>query len=251
MAVRERELRLEDLATVRTRTEAVATAVAPRLEAHVQTLAPLLAPARLLGPHLGSDRDERVPGADRAFETLRERYRAHTGLPLSMPRELDDELRLSSELELHPWEYVRSLGDDGADVVVTDPFRWTLAYRGGYQANELRRALAPGEAVRRDDVQRFAVGCLALQLLLEAHSGIEALLSAMQFELVFEPYDGLGELPVASLRADLPTYLPGAALIRTATQVSGVSAFIELFDIEAFAERQSPLDAHIRALLDR
>ena len=67
------------------------------------------------------------------------------------------------QLDLHPWEYPHDIGD-GQIIHITAPGRWILSYRSSYSPAQLRETLATGQDRRPDDLKKFLVNTLALQL---------------------------------------------------------------------------------------
>lgn len=63
-------LRLEQLAELREKTEKVSKFFVERLQDHLETIRPLLAPARVFGKHVRSAMREDVAGADAAVRKL-------------------------------------------------------------------------------------------------------------------------------------------------------------------------------------
>ena len=248
----ERSLGIEDLATLRERTEIIARLLRERLALQLETLRPLFAVRRLLGRHVRSTLREEIPGADRAFATLRERYAAACGRPFALPKDLEDEpLTIEPILDLHPFEYRHRLGDGERTILMTNPVRWILSYRSGYSVAQLESAFEQRATLRPSDAKQFLLSALALQLLLETFPEIRGLLGELRYEVALEKRPGLGELALLTLHAPLPTFRPSDELIAKATRLSGVPAFIELIDVEALPQLSDPLLERIEAALRR
>ena len=247
-----RALTIDDLVRLRATTEAVAKLLRDRLALQLEALRPVLSPRRLLGRHVrGGARDE-VPGADRAFARLRERYAAACGRPFGLAKELEDELlSLEPLIDIHPFEYAHTLEGDGRIVAITSPVRWVIGYRAPYTLAQLEIAVAQRATLRPGDARQFLLGALALQDLLETFSELRELLRELRYEVAIEKRDSLGELPLVTLRSALPTFRPPDALIARAIQFSGVPAFIELVDGDAVGRLPDPLREAIKAALDR
>jgi hypothetical protein len=205
----------------------------------------------MLGRHVRIGARDEVPGAERAFAKLRERYALTCGRPFSLTKDLEDEpLSIEPIVDLYPFEYRHCLGGDAARVVsMTNPVCWTLSYRSGYTLPELEAALENRTSLRPNDAKQFLLNALALQLLFETFPEISQLLEELRYDVRIEKRPQLGELPLITLRAALPAFRPSDAVIATAIRFSGVPAFIELIDVAALPELRDPLRQRIESAL--
>jgi hypothetical protein len=237
-----RALSIDDLARLRATTETVAKLLRERLARQLETLRPVLSPRRLLGRHVrGGARDE-VPGADRAFARLRDRYAAACGRPFGLDKTLDDEpLSLEPLVDLAPFEYAHTLDSDGRTVAITSPVRWVIGYRAPYTLPQLEIAVAQRATLRPGDAKQLLLGALVLEDLLEAFPDVRELLHDLRYEVAIEKRATLGELPLVTLRSAVPAFRPADELIARAIQLSGVPAFIELVDVGALPGLSDPL----------
>ncbi|MFT5442476.1 MAG: hypothetical protein ACI8W3_001520 [Myxococcota bacterium] len=246
------EVSMEQLGDLRAKTDAVSQSLHGHLTAFVQTLRPLLAPSSILGEHVrGGTRDD-ADHADQVFDDLKQRFTACAGKPFSLPKELKiDPISVEGRLELYPYEYSHTLSDPAGDKVVTMtcPLRWILVYRSGYNPSELRKLMISGENRRAEDVRQFLTSAITLDMMLDKRPDIVSLLSELRYELEVGTIPGFGELPMVTVNACLPSFRPSDSLIRTATQFSGVSAFIELIDLEAIERINDPMKRRIEAII--
>src|SRR5262245_14581511 len=174
----ERALTIEELGSLRERTEIIAQLLRERLAAQLQALRPLFAPRRLLGRHVRSSVREEIPGADRAFAVLKERYAAACGRPFGLPKDLEDEpLSIEPILDLYPFEYAHRLAYGERAIAMTNPVCWILSYRSGYNVAQLESALEVRSTLRPSDARQFLIGALTIQLLLETFPDIRDLLA--------------------------------------------------------------------------
>lgn len=243
---------MEQLGDLRAKTDAIAQTLHDHLAGFIDTLRPLLAPASLLGEHVRGGDDEDADNGDKAFEELKTRYTECAGKPFSLPKELKiDPIGVEGKLELHPWEYSHALPDPAGEKVITMtcPLRWILVYRSGYTPSELRKLLIAQENRRAEDVRQFVTSAIALQMQLERRPDILSLLKELRYEVKLMNATGFGNLQLVTINACLPSFRPPDDLIRTATQFSGVSAFIELLDLEAIARIQDPVKDRIESML--
>ena len=246
----ERRVTLEDLGVMRQQTEVISELLRRRLLTQLEILRGIFAPRRLLGRHAGALVREDAPGADRALSELRDRYAAACGRPFALPKELGDErLEIGGMLDLYPSVYRHTLEQPDRVIAMTNPVCWTLHYRSGYTLADLESALGQRAQLRPADARQFLLSALVLQLLLETFPEISSLLEDLRYEVSITKRPGLGELPLVTLRAPLTSFRPPDDLISTATQMSGVPAFIELIDAEALATLRDPLREQLEAAL--
>ena len=242
---------IEQLGDLRAKTEAVAKSLRDHLMSSITTLQPLLAPAGMLGEHVRSGSKDDADHGDKAFDELKQRFSNAAGKPFLLPKELKiDPIAVEGRLELHPWEYTHTLSDPGGDkaITITCPLRWILVYRSGYSPSELRKLMLAKENRRAEDVRQFLTSAIALDMMLEQQPGIVQLLSELRYEIKVGTASGFGSLPLVTIAACLPSFRPSDDLIRTATQFSGVAAFIELLDLDAISRIKDPVKERIEAI---
>jgi len=243
-------LTFEQLVALRAKTEAISQFLSKRLKAHLETLRLLLAPGRLLGKYVEVKND--VVGADRAFAQLQELYRGVCGKPFALSAELDEgPLKLlENRLELYPWEYIHQAKSERETkaVTITSPVRWVLTYSADYTLSHVLQAVT-GKAQRQAEALRqFVVNALVMHLVLAKYPGIVQLLTDLRYQVGVDKSPGLGELPLVTLGACFPSFRPADQLILMATQFSGVSAFIELIDVDMLDTLDDPLKQHLEKI---
>jgi hypothetical protein len=240
-------LTFQQLPELRRKTEAVSRFLKDQISAHLETLRPLFGPERILGKSAGGRTD--VTGAERALVELRQSYAPFTVKPFDLPETLDENwlTLVGNSLELHPWEYAYSV--QGKSIMMTSPVRWVVNYRNNYSLAQVKSILTGKETVRPDHLRQFAVDSLVLQLVLNRNPGLARLFQDLRYELKSEVLPELKGLPVVTITSCLKSFRPADDLIVAATAFSGVPAFIELLDSEAFAHPADPLHAKIEVLL--
>lgn len=247
----EKRLTFEQLADLREKTEAISQLLQKQLKAHLETLRPLLAPRRLLGKYTGVKED--VAGADRAFAQLQEQYKAVCGKPFALPPELDDSplSSIDNRLELYPWEYIHQVKNerDTRAVTMTSPVHWVLTYSSEYTLSQLTQTLAGKEQRRSESVRQFVVNALVMQGVLAKFPSLVQLLTDLRYDVQAQRSPSLGELPLTTIRSCLPSFRPADSLILAATRLSGVSAFIEVIDLDAMPTLPDPLKLRIEEML--
>jgi hypothetical protein len=245
------KITFEQLADLREKTELISQFLQHRLKAHLETLRPLLAPRRLLGKYTGVRED--VAGADRAFAQLQEQYQRVCAKPFALPPELDDTplSQIDNRLELYPWEYTHQAKNerDNRTVTIASPVHWVLTYSSEYSLAQLTQTIAGKEQRRSESVRQFVVNALVMAALLAKFPGIPQLLSDLRYEIQTETLPALGDLPLMTIRACLPSFRPSDSLILAATRLSGVPAFIEIIDLDALPTLADPLKLRLEEML--
>jgi len=117
---------------------------------------------------------------------------------------------------------------------------WVVNYRADYTLAQVKGALAGKEGFRPDHLHQFVVNALVLQLMLSHSPGLGKLFQDLRYELKAETPPELKGLPVVTITSCLASFRPADDLIQAATAFSGISAFIELLDLDAV---KSPKDA--------
>ncbi len=243
-------LTFEQLVDLREKTEAISQFLYKRLKGHLETLRLLLAPRRLLGKYVGVKED--VVGADKAFAQLQEIYRGVCGKPFALSTELDEgPLKLlENRFELYPWEYIHQAKSERETkaVTITSPVRWVLTYSAGYTLSQVLQAVVGKEQRQTDALRQFVVNVLVMHLVLAKYPGIAQLLTDLRYQVGVDKSSRLGELPLVTLSACLPSFRPSDQLILTATRFSGVPAFIELIDVDMLDTLHDPLKQHLEEI---
>ena len=243
-------LTFEQLVDLRAKTEAISQFLSKRLKAHLETLRLLLDPRRLLGKYIGVKED--VVGADKAFTQLQELYRGVSGKPFGLSAELnEDSLKLvENRLELYPWEYIHQAKSERETkaVTITSPVHWVLTYSAGYTLSQVLQAVIGKEQRQADALRQFVVNALVMHLVLAKYPGIMQLLTDLRYQVGVDKSPSLGEIPLVTLDACLPSFRPADQLILTATQFSGVPAFIELIDVDMLVTLHDPLKQHLEKI---
>ena len=98
-------LTLQELPDLRRRTEGTAKLLFEQLMHHLDVIAPLLSPERLLGKAVGAKVD--VQGAESALADLQRKYKEFVSKPYELPSELDHQwlTLIGNRLKLYQWEY--------------------------------------------------------------------------------------------------------------------------------------------------
>jgi hypothetical protein len=242
-------LTLEKLAEVRRKSDAISVSVRDSLTGYLETLRPLVAPARVFGRFAGGSE---TAGAGKALKSLAEQYEALAGPPFMAPREFDsDWLKdVSDRLVLHPWDYTHKTAGSGdaRDIMITSPVSWILTFHCEYTPQQLRQVLSGQTARRAEFVRTFLTSVLAVKVALEQHPGIAALLTGLRYTVEQRQVPEFGQLTVTTISSCLPAFLPGDDLLLAATGFSGVDAFNEVIDLDAIESLTDPLKEELAGL---
>ena len=101
-----------------------------------------------------------------------------------------------------------------------------------------------------DQLRLFVVNALVMQALISRSSSVVSLLGDLRYSINLYPHPGLNGLPLAVVQSQISTFLPPEPLIATATEFSGVPAFIELVDVDAIRQMPDPFKERILALIN-
>lgn len=252
MAENGRQIALEELVALRTKTQAVSKWLRSELEDRLETLRPLLSPKRLLGDQIRGTQQMTAQDAEKTFDKLKAAYAGIAGEPLRLPGQLESPLEpIPNQLALHPWEYTHELADGGAPqkLALRSPNCWVLMHAAPIGLSEAR-AMFSGAATRSDqNLKKFATHTLVMGAIFDRSPGLSRLLGALRFHVDRATAPETGKLSFVRLRAEVPSFRPADGVIRNATQLSGVSIFEELVDVDAIGGLADPLRAKIAELV--
>jgi len=233
-------------------TRAVSEYLASQLRDQLGTIAPLLRPRRLLGDYIESSSSEKVLDADKNFSALNEIYSKVAGKPFQLPRPLRSPIKpVGLALEVYPWEYRYVIQGSGSDkaVTITSPVRFAISYASGLSLSRLRLGMTGKEELKQEDVREFVIRACLMVLMIKNYPGIVSLLNALRWEITTEPSPELGNLPLTILSAPLKSMRPPDDLILESTEMSGMSLFEEVVDVEGFSEIRDPLVQKVEAII--
>jgi len=155
---------------------------------------------------------------------------------------------LEHGIEVYPWEYTHQAGAKPINHYLA--VRWVIAYRSDYTFSGLRTAATAGTGgLRAASVRQFLVNAIAMQIVLARNPAAVQLLQDLRYELSAETVPGLGKIPFATVSSGIASFRPPDELILSATRFSGVSAFIELVDLEAVRQMRDPLQQQLESIL--
>jgi hypothetical protein len=245
-----RPLTFQELPELRRKTEVISKFLQDQLLTHLETLRPILSPERLFGKHVGKG-DASL--ADRAFAQFQQSYRPFSAPPFDLPSEFDQYwlTLVGNRVTLYPWEYTYPARTERETrpISMTSPVRWVVSFASAYTLSQVRQALAGKGERRPEHIRQFVVNALVTQLMITHTPGLALLFADLRYQLQTDSSPDLPKLPLTTITSGLPSFRPDDELILSATNFSGIPAFIEPIDIDALSGLQDPLKARIEELL--
>jgi hypothetical protein len=237
-----KEIQLDQVGHLREVSQRISDFLQKRLTAYLSTLTPLCAPRRVLGEFMESAFREKVPGADRNFAEIEERFKSLTRDVFGQPAKLGTPVpNIKNELEASPWQYLYAVGgDDAHRVTVTSPVSWVLSYKGPYNLEDLIAQRLAGETIDSQAVKGLLLRSLTLWKLMELTPDLPKLFEDLRFPVTVETSAVSGDLPHVVIRSVIPAFRPQDEIVQTVTRLSGVPVFEELIDVDALAALPDP-----------
>jgi hypothetical protein len=246
------EFSISRLLFLRKVTRSVSDYLTAQLKEQLNTISSLLRPRRLLGDYIESGSPEQVIDADKNFTALNEIYAQAAGKPFELPRPLRSPLKpIGLALEIYPWEYRHEIQMGGSSkiVTITSPVRFVLSYASGLSLSRLRQGIIGKEEQKQEDVREFVIRTCLMRLMFGKYSGISNLFRALRWEVSTETSPDLGGLRLTTLTAPLASMLPPDHLIIESTEMSGMSLFEEVVDVDALSQVHDPLVQKVEAIV--
>ncbi len=249
--VARKDLDSQEFLKLRQSTDKIADALKKRLKGHLNVLRPLFVPRKLFGTYIQSSAMQDVPGADKAFAELQERYAAICVKPFDLPKKLQPPLPpISNHLEGSPLQYtLQSASSEDKGIEITCPTRWVLSYRTECPLSRLEAMVSGKETRQPDDMKQALIDHLAIVVFLKYYPELKVLFQDLRYELETRELAELGGLPVVILKAPVETFLPPDDLIQQITQLSGIPAFQEIVDPDAVENMPDPLKESLKLAL--
>lgn len=243
MEVPRKDLDNTDFINFRQTTEKIAEFIKDRLENHLATINPLFTPQKLLGSYIKGAAKLDVPGSDKAFAKLQQRYAAICATPFELKKELSVPIEaISPRLICTPYQYELSLGENGQKkTTVTSPTRYILSYESECTLNRLQAMVAGTETRRAVDMRHSLLNHLCMTIILEQLPGLKKLLGDLRYRAEAYPLKHLGGLSVVILSLPVQTFLPSDSFMIEITQLSGIPAFQEIIDFRSIETMDDPL----------
>jgi hypothetical protein len=241
----------QEFLKLRGATEKISAELSKRIKRHLYVLRPLFVPRKLLGTYVRSGTMEEVPGSDKAFAELQERFASVAQKPFSLPSKLKTPLPpISNQLDAAPFQYsIYSESSPDKGITITASVKWVISYHSDCSLNRLKAMVTGGEPRQEDDIKQAVIHHLLPTIFLKRFSDLEELLKDLRYVVRSEEMADLGGLPVITLEAPLKTFLPPDDFILQITQLSGIPAFQEIIDLEAIANLMDPLQESVKGLV--
>jgi hypothetical protein len=113
----------------------------------------------------------------------------------------------------------------------------------------VRQGLAGKGERRVEHIRQFVVNALVTQATFAHSSGLASLFADLRYQVQTDFAADLPKLPLTTISFGLPSFRPADDLILSATTFSGVSAFVELIDVDALSRLQDPLKTRLQELV--
>lgn len=220
---------------LRQNTEKISEVLNKRLREHLKVLRPLFIPRKLLGTYIESTSTDEVHGSDKAFADLQKHFAAICEEPFGLSKKLRSPLApISNKLDAVPYQYALYAGGSNEKATtVTAATRWILSYQSECTISRLAAMVSGAENPQPEDMKQSLIAHLTLVIFLKQFPALEQLLQDLRYEVAIEELKDLGGLPVVVLKAPIEPFLPPDDFILQITQLSGISAFQEIIDLDA------------------
>lgn len=246
-------LQIEQLAHLHELTKDVAKLCRNQLRTHLDALAPLFRPRRILGDFVEGVGKEPVSAADQSLAELRESYFKVGPKPFDLRRELQTPIEsISTQIQCHEWEYLYEVRRDreSKSITVVSPLVWVLSYPSTYSLSMLRQVVAGKQERDQDSVRAFVLRACMMNLLFLKQPALKALFEGLRYRVEIRKQPLLGDLPMVTVSAAIPTFRPSDDVLLLATGMSGRMGFQEVVDIEESRLIADPLKQHLAAIFE-
>jgi hypothetical protein len=234
---------IQHLLALRKLTRGMADLLRGQMKELLSTLAPLFHPKIVFGNYVDGESYGTSRTGDKAFKEFQELYRTIGQSRLyNLPLEFKSPLEvINPQLEMTPLEYthVAMIGNESKTIAVTSPLKWVLTY-GGFSPGRLKALLA-GRKQTGDELQQFVLHYLMMHIVVSKQVGVSQILKALHFPLSTECSPEFGDLPVTYVSSAISTMRPPDDVIVESTEVSGMSAFEEIVQLEDVDKLRDPL----------
>ncbi|MGI8742124.1 MAG: hypothetical protein ACR2NN_06065 [Bryobacteraceae bacterium] len=245
-------LRIEQLAHLHELTKDVAKLCRTQLRTYLEALAPLFRPRRILGDYVEGAGKESIAGAEQNLTELREMYLKIGPHPFELRRELPTPIEsTSTQIQLHEWEYLYEARAerDRKPITVVSPLTWVLSYPSTYSLSMLRQVMAGKQDRDPDSVRAFVLRACLMNLLFAKQPALPALFEGLRYRVEVRKQPQLGDLPLVTLSAPIPTVRPADDVLLMATGISGRTAFQEIIDVNAARGLADPFREQLAPML--
>jgi hypothetical protein len=244
-------LQIEQLAHLHELTKDVAKLCRGQLRTYLDALAPLFRPRRILGDYVEGVGKEPISAADQSLAELRESFFKVAPRPFDLRRELPTPIEsISTQIQFHEWEYLYEVPRDreSKPITVVSPLVWVLSYPSTYSFSMLRQVVAGKQERDQDSVKAFVLRACMMNLLFAKQPALKALFEGLRYRVEIRKQPLLGDLPLVTVSAAVPTFRPSDDVLLVATGMSGRMGFQEVVDVEASRMMADPLKQQLAAV---
>jgi hypothetical protein len=241
---------LDRLLKLRRATRALAESLEAELRGHLDTLAPLLRPKRLLGNWIAGESTESHHDSERAFQELQALFNQVCERPFRLRSHLSSPIpAIRVKIELYRWEEAWTAPGGAKKLWVSSPLTWVLGYPGACRFDSLSRMLAGDEPRNEGEIHQFVLNTCILHLVLERTPGVAKLLTDLRYQLEVRRMPQFGALPLVVVRSAIPSVRPSPAVMIDAAELAGPGTFEEVIDSDAALALEDPLRMRAEKLL--
>lgn len=242
-----KDIQLEQLTGMRETSQQISALLHTALSGYLKTLTPLFAPRKVLGEYMESAFKDKVPGADKTFAKLEERYKTLCRDAFDIAPKLTTPVpNIKNQLSLQPWSYPYTVGD--LKLSVRSPLRWVLGYASTYDLGRLVQSHTAGEKPREEDLKALLLTSLTMAFLLEQNPGLTQVIEGLNFSLSIEQSVAAGDLPFAVVSAPISAFRPQDEMMKIVAQLSGTPVFEELVDLDEIDALEHPFKTRLASL---
>ena len=243
------------LLVLRKLTRAVADTLTSELKTYLATLAPLIQPRQVFGEFIRGGAKQGTSDSDRAFKQLQELYQTLArSKAFGLREDFESPLEImNSSIELTSADYSHQAvsGSETKTITVTSPLKWVLSIPS-FGPQRLRELLGTPFARRNSaELQQCLLHWLVLHVTIANRPGVAHILSGLRFQLATARYAEFGELPVIQVAFPVSTIRPPDDVIIQSTEMSGMSAFEEVIDIDSLTNMHDPVKDRLMELFNQ
>ena len=245
-------LNVEQLLHLHALTKEVSKFCQKQLRGYLDTMALLFRPRRILGEAIEGGERETAGGSDKTLAELRELYRKVALRPFDLRPELTIPLEsISTQLQLYEWEYQHETKTERGwqSIKVTAPLTWVIAYSSPYSLSMVRQVLAGKEERDAEAVKAFVLRACILHLQLARFPAITELFAGLRYRVEVRQSPEMGELPLVTVSAPIPTLRPPDNLVTMASGLAGGASFAEVLDLGTVKTLQDPFRDEIASIM--
>lgn len=241
----------EEFLKLRQATEKIGQGLNKRLRSHLDILRPLFIPRILLGNFVKSAFTDEIPGTEKAFAELQEKYAKICEKPFGLSKKLQPPLNpISHQLEMTSLQYTLSL-ESATDksINITSPVQWILSYQSECPFHRLKAMALGMESRQPDEMRQALISHLTMGIFFKRFPILNQLFEDLRYQTETRELSDLGGLPVVILKAPVEIFLPPDDFILQVTQLSGIAAFQEIIDLEAIENIPDPFKESLKSLI--